>query len=327
MRAPERKVVPCSAARNFSVDIRCIHYKLPCLRKTWWPRPRNRCCCLSRGGRKYGYEIIQKVREFILAGRLSGATPIRSMRPADARWWKEADTGASGNTISSVPTVRAQSRTPAIVGRSQHFERYEHHKGDRAHSESVVAMINSLSPDFVCFTGDIMEEGKFLLEALEVLAGVKAPMYGVPGNHDYWSRVPFDGIIKCFAATGGAWLLNEERLIAEGKINLIGVAHLGPKHPIPPAKSGMKNILLFHYPAWAKEFGDQKFDLMLAGHSHGCQVRIPFYGPVMTPYAVDEYDLGLFQTKSGPLYVTSGIGWYPIPVRFNCRPEIVLVEI
>ena len=63
---------------------------------------------------------------------------------------------------------------------------------------------------------------------------------------------------------------------------------------------------------------------MLAGHSHGGQVRIPFYGPIIVPYAVDEYDLGLFQTKSGPLYVTSGIGWYPVPIRFNCRPEITV---
>lgn len=202
-----------------------------------------------------------------------------------------------------------------------------HHKGDRAHSESVVAMINSLSPDFVCFTGDIMEEGKFLPEALEVLSGVKAPMYGVPGNHDYGALVSFDAINKCFAATGGAWLLDDERTIADGKINLIGIAHRNPRHPTPATKPGMKNVVLYHYPAWAKEFGDQKFDLMLAGHSHGCQIRIPFYGPIMTPYAVDEYDLGLFQTKSGPLYVTSGIGWYPIPIRFNCRPEIVLIEV
>ena len=202
-----------------------------------------------------------------------------------------------------------------------------HHKGDRAHSESVVAMINSLSPDFVCFTGDIMEEGKFLPEALDILSRVKAPMYGVPGNHDYGARVPFDGIINCFAATGGAWLLNEERTIADGKINIIGIARRGHKHPIPDTEPRMKNILLFHYPAWAKELGDRKFDLMLAGHSHGCQIRIPFYGPIMTPFAVDEYDLGLFQTKSGPLYVTSGIGWFPIPIRFNCRPEIVLIEI
>ena len=202
-----------------------------------------------------------------------------------------------------------------------------HHKGDRAHSESVVAMINSLSPDFVCFTGDIIEEGRFLSEALDVLSRVNAPMYGVPGNHDYGARVPFDGIIKCFNGTGGAWLLNEDRTVAGGQVNIIGIARRGSRYPVPVPKSGMKNIVLFHYPIWAKEFGEKKFDLMLAGHSHGCQVRIPFYGPVMRPYSVGEYDLGLFQTKSGPLYVTSGIGWFPIPIRFNCRPEIVLIEI
>jgi predicted MPP superfamily phosphohydrolase len=112
-----------------------------------------------------------------------------------------------------------------------------------------------------------------------------------------------------------------------GNQALLCFAHRGSKHSTPATKPGMENIVLFHYPAWAREFGGQKFNLMLAGHSHGCQIRIPFYGPIMTPYAVDEYDLGLFQMKSGPLYVTSGIGWYPIPVRFNCRPEIVLIEV
>jgi hypothetical protein len=88
----------------------------------------------------------------------------------------------------------------------------------------------------------------------------------------------------------------------------------------------MKNILLIHYPAWAKEF-KEKFDLILAGHSHGGQVRLPFYGALIVPFSVDEYDLGLFQTKAGPLYVNAGIGWFPYPIRFNCRPEITVVEI
>jgi len=201
-----------------------------------------------------------------------------------------------------------------------------HYKGDRVHAQSVVDTINSLSPDFVCFTGDIIEDGKFLPEALEILSGIKTPMYGVPGNHDYWSKAPFDDIIKCFAATGGAWMIDEQRIIAGGKINLIGMAHLGPKHPLPSPIPGVKNILLMHYPAWAKVF-DVKFDLLLAGHSHGGQVRIPFYGPIVVPFAVDEYDLGLFQTKAGPLYVNAGIGWFQCPIRFNCRPEITVVEI
>ena len=202
-----------------------------------------------------------------------------------------------------------------------------HHKGDRAHTQSVVNQINSLKPDFVCFTGDIMEEAKFLPEALKLLSGVKAPMYGVPGNHDYWSRAPFDGMVKCFAATGGGWLVNQQRVIAGGKINLIGLAQCGQRHPPPSGKPGMKNILLMHYPAWVKQLGSGPFDLILAGHSHGGQVRIPFYGPLIVPHMVDEYDLGLFHTPAGPLYVNPGIGWYPVPIRFNCRPEITVFEI
>jgi hypothetical protein len=201
-----------------------------------------------------------------------------------------------------------------------------HHKGDRAYAEAVVKKINALAPDFVCFTGDLIEDAKFLPETLEILSGVKVPMYGIPGNHDYWSKAPFGPIEKCFEATGGAWLEDEERVIANGKINLAGVAHLGPVHPLPPPKAGVKNILLIHYPAWAKAF-EQKFDLVLAGHSHGGQVRLPIYGPLVVPFLVDEYDLGLFQTKAGPLYVNAGIGWFYYPLRFNCRPEITVIEI
>jgi predicted MPP superfamily phosphohydrolase len=168
---------------------------------------------------------------------------------------------------------------------------------------------------------------KFLPEALEILSGVKAPMYGVPGNHDYWSRAPFGDMIKCFAATGGAWLVNQQRVIADGKINLIGLARFGRHYPPPSVRPGMKNILLMHYPAWVKQLDDGPFDLILAGHSHGGQVRIPFYGPLIVPHMVDEYDLGLFQTAAGPLYVNPGIGWYPFPIRFNCRPEITVIEI
>ncbi len=203
-----------------------------------------------------------------------------------------------------------------------------HHKGDRRYLESVVATINALSPDFVCFTGDIIEDGKFLAEALEILAGVKAMMFGVPGNHDYKSGVSFEPIKKCFAAGGGAWLLNERREIAGGKINLIGLAGNPDATPLPSAKPPAKNILLMHYPCLANRLYGRTFDLILAGHSHGGQVRIPFYGPVFVPFGCDGYDLGLFHTKAGPLYVNPGIGYRNnLNFRFNCRPEITAFEI
>ena len=203
-----------------------------------------------------------------------------------------------------------------------------HYKGDRVFAESVINQINSMSPDFVCFGGDIMEDVKFLPAALEILSGIKSPLFGVPGNHDFWSRAPFAMIHNCFAATGGAWLLDQHRITADGKINVIGASCLGANGALPRANPEMKNILLMHYPAWVKKLGGQTFDLMLAGHSHGGQVRIPFYGAITLPFGVDEYDLGLFQTGSGPLYVNPGIGYLgDYDIRFNCRPEITVIEI
>jgi len=72
--------------------------------------------------------------------------------------------------------------------------------------------------------------------------------------------------------------------------------------------------------------GKTKLDLILAGHSHGGQVRLPFYGPLILPFGVGAYDLGLFQTSAGPLYVNAGIGYFYANVRFNCRPEITVFE-
>lgn len=66
---------------------------------------------------------------------------------------------------------------------------------------------------------------------------------------------------------------------------------------------------------------------MLAGHSHGGQVRIPFWGALVLPNRVGLYDLGLFQTMIGPLYVNPGIGTFLLPVRSWCRPEISLIEL
>ena len=203
-----------------------------------------------------------------------------------------------------------------------------HHKGDRVYLQSVVGKINFLSPDFVCFTGDLLEDRKFLPETLAILSGIKAPLFGVPGNRDYQSGMSFEPVKKCFAATGGAWLLDERRELADGRINLIGITCRDVVEARLPLISQATNILLMHYPAWAKKLAGQKVDLMLAGHSHGGQVRIPFYGAPILPGFVDGYDLGLFQTKSGPLYVNPGIGYlHHYSFRFNCRPEITVIEV
>jgi ATP-dependent DNA helicase RecG len=119
-----------------------------------------------------------------------------------------------------------------------------HHKGDRAYLEAVVRRINALSPDFVCFTGDLIEEPRHLAEALELFAGIKSPLYGVPGNHDYWSKAPFEDIARCFAGTGGAWLLDQQRMTGDGKFSVIGATCLSAHQPPLPANPATRNILL-----------------------------------------------------------------------------------
>ena len=203
-----------------------------------------------------------------------------------------------------------------------------HHKGNREYLQAVVDQVNALEPDFACFTGDLMESPRFLPETLEILSGIKVPLYGVPGNHDYWTKISFTPVSDCFNATGGAWLVHEHRRIADGKINVIGAGGLYFYPGLPPSDPAALNILLMHYPAWIKKLKPRQFDLILAGHSHGGQVRIPFYGPVIVPSSVEGYDLGLYNTPAGPLYVNPGIGYLgKFNFRFNCRPEITVFEV
>ena len=223
-------------------------------------------------------------RRRFLAGLLAGAAATG----AYARW---------GET-KWLLTRRLRLSHSQPVQRFVHFTDL-HHKGDRHYLQSVVNTINDLKPDFVCFTGDIVEDAEFLLESLELMRGIRAPLYGIPGNHDYWAKIDFKPVADAFAATGGKWLMDDQVLAAGEKVNLIGVTC--SKAPSLKPKPGVKNILLFHYPAWVQKLSGVQFDIMLAGHSHGGQVRLPFYGPLLVPFGVGQFDMGLYHTAAGPL--------------------------
>lgn len=199
-----------------------------------------------------------------------------------------------------------------------------HYKGNRIYLEKVIEAVNNLSPDFVCFSGDLVEKATYLDKALEILSSLQCPVYGVPGNHDYWSGASFKSIAQYCQSTGGAWLLDQAVLSTDGQIQIIGAT--GNQLQLPSPKQALKRILLVHYPLFIDQIQDT-FDLVLAGHSHGGQVRLPFWGALVLPFRVGPYDLGLFQTKAGPLYVNPGIGTFYLPVRSWCRPEVTIIEL
>jgi uncharacterized protein len=204
-----------------------------------------------------------------------------------------------------------------------HFSDF-HYKGDAHYAAQVVRTINGLAPHFVCFTGDLIEEARFAAEAFSFFRQISCPVYGAPGNHDYQSGVPFSEYAAAFAATGGGWLAGETAFLAEHDLELVGFARGGEQCFRAPQAS--RQILLLHYPQVARGLS-RKFALILAGHSHGGQIRLPFYGALILPKGVGEYELGYYETPSGPLYVNAGIGTWRIPFRWNCRPEITLISV
>lgn len=205
-----------------------------------------------------------------------------------------------------------------------HFSDF-HHKGNTAYGERVIKTINQLEPEFVCFTGDLVEDTRFLEEALHFISQIKVPVYGSPGNHDYWCGAPFSEYERVFSTTGGRWLVDKNLVLPERDLELVGMGRDGVPMLKPP--QAKRRFLLTHYPKSVDDLLDHKFDWIMAGHSHGGQVRIPGYGAIALPWGVGPYDLGFFATPAGPLYVNPGIGTYRVPWRFNCRPEVTVVTI
>lgn len=199
-----------------------------------------------------------------------------------------------------------------------------HYRGDAAYLRRVVGEINRLAPDFVCFTGDLVEDARFFAPALKLLGGIRAPMFGVPGNHDHWSGADFRLARRAFAASGGAWLQNQQALFANGEILLTGADQLPWNIS---ASSRAFNLLLMHYPLWAEMLQGTRVDLLLAGHSHGGQVRLPGFGALIKPTLTGRYEMGHYESPAGLLYVNPGIGTFHLNVRFNCRPELTVFEL
>jgi hypothetical protein len=204
-----------------------------------------------------------------------------------------------------------------------HFSDF-HYKGDPHYAAEVIRTINDLSPNFVCFTGDLIEEARFAPEAFTFIRQIAAPVYGIPGNHDHQAGVPFSDYAAAFSATGGGWLTDRSAHLPEHDLEVVGFDRAGERGFKAPQAS--RQILLLHYPQVAHGL-NREFALILAGHSHGGQIRLPFFGALVLPKGVGEYDYGYYETPGGPLYVNAGIGTWRIPFRWNCRPEITLFTV
>jgi uncharacterized protein len=203
----------------------------------------------------------------------------------------------------------------------------------------VVEEVNKLGVDLVTLTGDFISRGprdvevayKAMPVCAEILSGLRCPRrYGILGNHDV--NVDSGLVIRSLAANGIPTLVNQYTAIERGRdfIWLCGVDDPGtsvpdltraiPVHPRAPV------ILMAHEPDYADSVRRHPrfslIDLMLSGHSHGGQVRLPLIGPLVLPPMGRKYVTGLYRFGGMQLYVNRGIGTVSLPFRFDCPPEI-----
>jgi uncharacterized protein len=180
-----------------------------------------------------------------------------------------------------------------------------------------------LGGDFVSFHRHIPLMGEVLLTDLKAPDGVRA----VLGNHDYWAGG--DEVRATMEARGVEFVINRNVRIRRGtaEIALLGIDEVYRGEPdVDAAFAGIGEstvrLGLTHHPDMIGELRDRRIDLLVAGHTHGGQIRFPFFGAVVVPSRYEgRYAEGFHRVGRVLLYVSRGIGAIP-PLRILCRPEV-----
>ncbi len=209
--------------------------------------------------------------------------------------------------------------------------------------EHIIHKVNALAPDLVLLTGDFVTHGSLTFVAgrhaihrcAEILTALTPPRYACLGNHDVAYDAP--AVMDALSVTGTPVLVNQFVPIDRNGAHfwLCGVDDPGTSHPdldlSIPVKPDAPVILMAHEPDYADTVIAHPrgpfVDLMLSGHSHGGQIRLPFLGPLVLPPLGEKYPEGHYRFKQMQLYVNRGIGTVGLPFRLNCPPEITVITL
>lgn len=220
--------------------------------------------------------------------------------------------------------------------------------------EKIVARTNALKPDLIVLLGDYAAGHRFILKSIPIadvapiLGQLSAPqgVFAILGNHDWWddhSAQRRGGGPNLYAEVLEAndipvlsnravrldhiWLagLEDQLAILGGKRGLIGLDDL-PGTLAQIGDDGAPAILLAHEPDIFPKVPD-RIALTLSGHTHGGQVRIFGWSPVVPSRFGNRYAYGHVKEKGCDLVVSGGIGCSIAPVRFGVTPEITVVEL
>lgn len=211
---------------------------------------------------------------------------------------------------------------------------------NRAATQRALAILVAARPDIVVYTGDIYETGSGLAPAAE-FAGAGAcgttAAFATLGNWEYSARVDPAAAERAYAAAGVELLMNQGRMVRfpGGPINVVGLDDARNGHPDPARATlgldpGIPTIWLVHEPAYAdlmRALPGPPPALILSGHTHGGQIRLPLLPPPVLPAGSGRFISGLYRDTPGPMYVSRGVGTTVIPIRLCCPPELPVVTL
>lgn len=203
-------------------------------------------------------------------------------------------------------------------------------------NERLLDILAQCRPDIIVLTGDLFDSNHPDLEVAALFAANAAriaPTYYVTGNHEGFARKEYAQLKPNLTEAGVHVLENRiVQLERSGEtLSLVGL-HDNWFTDVPETVSalvpsaGECTVLLAHRPEFADSYAEAGADLVLSGHVHGGQFRLPFIGGLLSPGIgfFPEYDSGLYKIGDTQLIVSRGLGNSRIPFRFNNRPEIVL---
>lgn len=207
-----------------------------------------------------------------------------------------------------------------------------HLRGPSPWVDRLCAQLAPLAPDLVVLTGDVVTRGWQEPVADRFLATLpRAPLgrFAVIGNWEVWGGTPRERW-EPFLARHGIPLLHD-RWVDLGDLVLVGTDDLLSGSPdVEAALAGVPAdrpvVALTHSPGLFPRLARPPVKLVLAGHTHAGQVRLPRLGPFFLPRASGPYPWAWYEQDGVHLFVSRGVGWSVAPVRWRCRPELAWVR-
>jgi predicted MPP superfamily phosphohydrolase len=213
------------------------------------------------------------------------------------------------------------------------------HLGNYVGNEQLLwlaARLRELEPDILFITGDFVNRS--YLEAVPARDGLRAlsevaPAYGVLGNHDFWHG-PEE--LADLLEESGIRMLRNEHLVLDvngNRVLLAGVddwktGHDDLEAAVKDMPAGnMVRVLLSHCPDLLEPAAGHGFDLVLAGHTHGSQVRVPVLGPLVNRFMHGAYERGWMRSENTALYINRGLGVVFVPLRLGSDAEVTCLHL